>query len=178
MKQAWQNYETNVGNLWNGSWQIYETNVGNLWNGSWQNYETSLAKLWNKPGKIMKQTRPIATSIDNQGRLHTFTWFPAHYQALMKSSSLLSTCNSLWYAIGLRQRQEWKLEEFTGVVWHRGVGNKRRKRFWGNAKVRPTFGEDAQSRFRPFHFHIYCFSLDLGSLFVFFFLVGRRRYSI
>ena len=75
--------------------------------------------------------RLIATSIDDQGRLHTFTWFPAHYQALMKSSSLLSAHNSLWYAIGLRQRQEWKLEEFTGVAWHWGVGSWRRKRFWG-----------------------------------------------
>ena len=111
--------------------------------------------------------RQIATLIDDQGRLHTFTWFPAHYQALMKSSSLLSARNSLWYAIRLQQRQEWKLEEFTGVVWHQGVGSKRHKRFWGNAKVHPTFGEDTQSRFRPFCFHIYCFSLDLGSLLCF-----------
>ena len=96
--------------------------------------------------------RPIATLIDDQGQLHTFTWFPAHYQALMKSSSLLSARNSLWYTIGSRRRQEWKLEEFTGVAWHWGVGSWRRKRFWGNAKVRPTFGKDAQSHFRPFRF--------------------------
>ena len=124
-------------------------------------------RLRPRPTATMTETDRDQDRLWHQGRLHTFTWFPAHYQALMKSSSLLSAHNSLWYTIKLRQQQEWKLEEFTGVAWHRGVGSWRRKRFWGNAKVCPTFGKDAQSRFRPFRFHIYCFSSDLGSLLCF-----------